>query len=190
MSVFTNPATGAAEHAQAYVGAVLDLLGDREPISILHRTPAELAAATANLSAEELKQPEAPGKWSIRHVLQHLVDSEIVWAYRMRMVIAHDRPRLSGYDQDLWADRLGYDEVDPAEALEEFATFRTSNLRLLDRIPTMDLNRVGIHEERGEQSIDLLLRLYAGHDLLHLRQVERIRRAVTRELGTAGSSIG
>ena len=125
----------------------------------------------------QLCAPESAGKWSMRQVLQHLADSELVWGYRLRMVLAHDRPQITGYDQDLWAERLGYDEVDPDHALNEFAMLRQSNLRLLSRASADDMNRVGVHAERGEESVAHMIRLYAGHDLLHLRQLERIRRA-------------
>jgi uncharacterized damage-inducible protein DinB len=179
MSVFTNPATGAAEHAAAYVTAVLDLLGDREPIAVLQETTPALPRAVEGLSPQQLRQPEQPGKWSIGQILQHLADSEVVWAWRMRLILAQDRPQLTGYDQDRWADRLHYDQADPSEALEVFAVLRRANLRLLERASAADLKRVGVHVERGEESLEHLRRLYAGHDLLHRRQIDRVRRAVS-----------
>jgi hypothetical protein len=123
---------------------------------------------------------EAPGKWSIRDVVQHLADSELVGGFRLRMVLAHDRPRLTGYDQDLWADRLEYGSVDIGEALEQFTVLRRANARLWARLTPVDLKRIGIHGERGEESLDRMRRLYAGHDILHLRQLERIHAAVSR----------
>jgi hypothetical protein len=91
------------------------------------------------------------------------------------MVLAHDRPPITGYDQDLWADRLGYGDADVREALAEFAALRKGHLRLLKRAIPHDLDRVGVHAERGEESVRHMLRLYAGHDVLHLRQIERIK---------------
>ncbi|MCA1584955.1 MAG: DinB family protein [Acidobacteria bacterium] len=178
MSVFTNPATGAAENAAAYAKAVLELLGDREPIAVLREMPSALPRAIEGLSLQQLRHPERPGKWSIGHVLQHLADSEIVWAWRMRLILSQDRPPLTGYDQDLWAERLHYEEADPSDALELFSVLRRANLRLVERAAPGDLNRVGVHVERGDESLAHLRRLYAGHDLLHLRQIDRVRRAV------------
>src|SRR5688572_25529115 len=120
MSVFTNPATGAADHAAVYTRAILELLGDREPIAVLRETPAELPRAIDGLSVQQLRKPERPGKWSIVQVVQHLADSEVVWAWRMRLILAQDRPQITGYDQDLWAERLHYDQADLLEALELF----------------------------------------------------------------------
>ena len=175
MSVFTNPAASSKEQAKAYTAAILDLLGDKNPIDVLKRTPAALEKAIDGLSPKQLSKREAPNKWSIKHVLRHLADSDVVWAWRLRMVLAHDRPPLTGYDQDLWAERLGYDDSNARESLSEFAVLRKSNLRLVKGASAEDLKRVGVHAERGDESVEHTLRLYAGHDLLHLRQINRIR---------------
>jgi uncharacterized damage-inducible protein DinB len=178
MSVFTNPATGAAGNTAAYVTAILELLGDREPISVLRETPSALPRAIAGLSMQQLREPERAGKWSIVQILQHLADSEMVWAWRVRLILAQDRPPLTGYDQDRWAERLRYDQADVLDALELFDVVRGANLRLAERASPEDLKRVGVHVERGDESLAHLLRLNAGHDLLHLRQIERVRHAV------------
>lgn len=179
MSVFTNPASTSPEQAKAYITAVLGLLGDSNPVQVLEQTSAALRRAADALSLQQVSQPEAPGKWSVRQLLQHLADSELVWGYRLRMVWAQNRPQLTGYDQDLWAERLRYDEADTEQSLQEFAVLRKANLRLLGRASREDLERVGVHAERGEESVEHMIRLYAGHDLLHLRQLDRIRRTLT-----------
>jgi uncharacterized damage-inducible protein DinB len=140
--------------------------------------PTALSRAIEGLSPQQLRQRERPGKWSINHILQHLADSELVGGWRMRLILAQDRPPLTGYDQDLWSDRLQYEAEDPADAIERFTVLRRANLRLLERASPDDLKRVGVHVERGEESLEHLRRLYAAHDLLHLRQIERVRGAV------------
>jgi hypothetical protein len=177
MSVFTNPANSAGEHARAYIDAVIGLLDDQDPVAVLRQTPSALERTLAEVSPADISRPEAPGKWSIGVVMQHLADSDLVWGYRVRMVLAHDRPRLTGYDQDLWANRLHYRDGDAGEALERFGVLRRSNLRLVERMSESDRRRVGLHVERGDESIDHMIRMYAGHDILHLRQIDRIRRA-------------
>ena len=106
MSIFTNPFAGAPGQAAAYSSAIVALLGDRDPIDVLRLTADKLDASLRGLSEEEIRRPEAPGKWSLCQVLRHLADSEIVWGWRIRLVLAQDRPPLTGYDQDAWADRL------------------------------------------------------------------------------------
>ena len=178
MSVFTNSSSSSPEEVRQYVGAVLGLLGDRNALDVLKEMPAALASKLDGLSALQIVQAEAAGKWAVRDVFNHLADSELVWGYRLRMVLAQERPTLTGYDQDLWAERLHYEHVDVKMALDRFTVLRRSNLTLLDRASDADLNRVGLHAERGEESLRHMIRLYAGHDLLHLRQLDRIREAV------------
>lgn len=178
MSVFTNPASASAEHGRAYTHAILGLLGSADPIHVLHATGESLRRVVVGMSEQQMSQPEAPGKWSVRHVLRHLADSDLVWAWRLRMVLAQDRPPLTGYDQDAWATRLHYQDALAGDSIDEFEVVRRGNLRLLERASTADLDRVGVHAERGEESLAHMMRLYAGHDLLHIRQIERIRDAI------------
>lgn len=178
MSVFTNASPSLPGQAAQYVAAILDLLGDNDAVTVLQQTAGALHRTLDTLSPEQARQAEAPGKWSVRDVLQHLADSELVWGYRARMVLGQDRPPLIGYDQDLWAERLHYDQADPQEALSTFGLLRRANLRLVERATPYDLKRVGLHAERGEESFEHMIQLCAGHDLLHMRQVERIRAAV------------
>lgn len=177
MSVLSNRKADAAADAGAYIAAILDLLGDQEPLDVLRRTPGAIREMLDGCSEEALRRPEAPGKWSVVEVVQHLADSDLVWAYRMRLVVAEDRPRLTGFDQDLWATRLRYRDAEPAAALGQFDTLRAINLRLIASLEATDLSRVGVHTERGDERLDHMIRLYAGHDLAHLRQITRILEA-------------
>jgi hypothetical protein len=179
MSVFSNTSNDSAEDRAKYAGAVLDLVGRRDPMNVLRQTPEAARAAVAGLTPAQLRTPEREGKWSIAHVLRHLADSEVVWGWRMRLILAQDRPPITGYDQDLWAERLHYEDADAATSLDALRVLRRDNLLLLDRATPDDLKRVGVHSERGEESIGYLRGLYAGHDLLHLNQIERIKKALT-----------
>lgn len=178
MSIFTNSAARSKEEAAAYTAAVLGLLGDKKPLDVLAKTPAALAKAIKGVSPKKLRTREAPGKWSIAQVLQHLADSDLVYGWRMRLILSHDRPAITGYDQDAWADRLDYEHADAKQALADFASLRASNLRILKKATPADLDRVGLHAERGEESVRHLMKLYAGHDLLHLNQIARIKQTL------------
>ena len=167
-----------AEAPSAYVAALLAEVGDRDPLSVLALGPAALRGATAGLSEPDARRPERPGKWSVLHIVRHLADSEIVSAYRLRLIVAHDRPAIAGYDQDLFSERLPYLEGTLAEALSDLAAVRGINLRLLERLSGSDRARVGVHAERGDESAERLVALVAGHDLVHLRQIARVREAL------------
>jgi hypothetical protein len=174
LSVFSNPAAGAKEDARNYITAILGLLGDADPLSVLEATPPWCEKETARLAPAQLAFREAPGKWCVGEILQHLADSEVVWGYRLRKVMAEERPRLTGFDQDLWARRLGYASASRDESLAVFSSLRAANVALLRRASEQDLDRVGVHAERGEESLRHMMRLNAGHDLAHRRQITRV----------------
>ena len=170
---------GAASDAAArYVQTCFELLGDRDPIEVQSLLADSLERAIAGLSLAQLRQPERPGKWSVIEVVQHLADSEIVTGYRIRLILASDMPAIPAYDQDAWAQRLRYLETSPPEALRQIRVLRGRSLELLRGLRTDEWERVGMHSERGRESIRHLTKLQAGHDLLHLRQVARIRAAI------------
>ncbi|HWM93887.1 MAG TPA: DinB family protein [Thermoanaerobaculia bacterium] len=178
MSELANRFPDAVTQVDAYVAALLEALGSRDPLELLAETPATLRKAVAGLTPEQDGTPERPGKWSVRQVVQHLADSELVGGFRFRMVLAHESPELPGYDQDLWAERLAYQDTDLATALDDFEMLRRLNLRLLRRATPEDMRRVMRHAERGDERLDHMVRLYAGHDVVHLRQIARILQAI------------
>ncbi len=187
MSVLSGAGLLTPHQADAYSAALLELLGDRDPVSVLREMPDALRQELDRFSASQLGVREAPGKWSARMVIAHLADSELVGAFRLRMILAHDRPAIPAYDQDAWADRLGYEDADVEDRLERFSVIRRSNLEYWATASATDLARVGVHAERGEESLERMRRLYAGHDLAHRRQLERIRQTVTTgRMGDAG----
>ena len=175
---FSNPASGAIEEAAAYTRAVLGLLGDRDPIVVFEEQAKSVRSLLEGLTRDQLNRPEKPGKWSITQVVQHLADSELVFGFRMRMALAHERPPLIGIDQDAWADRLHYDSVNLEDALEQLSSLRKANLKLIRNLTGDELSRVGVHAERGPETVAHMIRLIAGHDLVHRNQIARIRAAV------------
>jgi uncharacterized damage-inducible protein DinB len=180
MSVFTNPSSDSKAAGAAYTAALLDLLGDQDPMKIWRETPDAVDSLTEGLSPREAATPEREGKWCIAQVVSHLVDSEIVYAYRMRRIVAEETPVIAGYDQDRWASRLGYADESLDDLRTELRTLRRRNLRFVERLDEEELDRYGRHDERGNESIRHLVRMLAAHDLLHRNQLQRIRDAISR----------
>jgi hypothetical protein len=172
--MFTNPAGEAAAAAPQYVRALLDLLGDRDPLEVQENLLDQLRARLTEVDDATLRRPEREGKWSVVEVVLHLADTEIVYGYRLRMVLSHDTPEIQPYDQDRWADGLRYADQPLDDALEQLRVLRASRLRLIRSLTPDEMQRYGVHAERGPESIDLSSRLLAAHDLLHLRQIDRI----------------
>lgn len=182
MSIFANPASAAGDAARAYTTALLDVLGDRDPMAVWKEHADAISSTIAGVSDADARRPERPGKWSIIQVLGHLVDTEVVYGYRMRMIVAHDTPDIQGYDQDRWASLLRYDEEDVESVLGDLRRFRARNLRFVERLRDAELDRVGMHSERGPESVRRNVQLIAGHDLVHRAQLARI----VRSLGLPG----
>ncbi|MCI0692332.1 DinB family protein [candidate division KSB1 bacterium] len=177
MASFSNPASQAKENAAAYVKLLMDLLGDRDPFEVQSQQLATLQAELAGIDEATLRRPEKPGKWSIMQVVQHLADTELVYRYRTRMILAHPTPEIQGYDQDLWATELKYNEMELNEALEQVRVLRSANLKMLRGLNEAQMERIGMHSERGPESVRKILQMLAGHDILHLNQIRRIKQA-------------
>lgn len=178
MSIYTNSKTSARVHAFRYTEAVLELLGERDPLEVMRAHVPWLKKAIKGLSDEQLRQRETPRKWSILEVLGHLADTELVYRYRLRMIVAEPGCRIVGYDQDAWAKRLRYNEQDPALVMKEIEAMRVATLRWLESLSESELDRAGEHDERGEESARHVMKMVAGHDLVHRQQIERIRSVV------------
>lgn len=161
---------------EAYQQALLDLLGDRDPEDVLARTPELFAELAGDLTPAQLKKPPEPGEWSVEELLAHYFTAEIVYSFRWRLTLTQPGTHYPGYDQEKWAAL----PLPPyPELLAAFASLRRANVELIEETPTSDWNKAAIHEERGEESFDLAVRLLAGHDIAHLRQLEETVAAVT-----------
>jgi hypothetical protein len=171
---FSNPAGNASAAASAYVRALLDLLGPRNPLEVLGELLPWLDHRLRGVVDATLRRPEKPGKWSVIDVIQHLADSDLVAGFRIRMVLSEDRPVLQGYDQDRWASEFRYREVSLSQALDQLRGLRMANLHLWKHLTPAQLERVGLHSERGPESAGHIIRLMAAHDLVHRRQIDRI----------------
>ena len=167
-----EPPPDAVAEGLAYQRLLLDALGDDDAATVLAGTPAALRALIVEAGAHLRVRP-ADDEWSVLLCIAHLVDAEVAWAPRFRFVLAHDRPELPGYDQDRWNDRLHSDADDPEALIRLFEALRSSLLDLSRRTTGADRDRVGLHRERGEESFDLMFRMLAGHDRIHLAQARR-----------------
>ncbi len=142
------------------------------------RRGAELiAVVTTGAAGSELDYKPAPDRWSVRQIVCHLADSEIVGRDRFSRVIAEDNPTIVGYDQDAWATRLDYHKRKFSQALETFRRIRGENFELLKELPEDTYRRIGTHNERGPLSLYDLLRIYAEHAEGHARQIRDVRDA-------------
>ncbi len=163
------------EEPEAYQQALLDLLGDREALDVLASTPEKIEDATVDLDLAILQKEPAPGEWSIEQLLGHFLDAEIVYSFRWRLTLAQSGTQFPGYQQDLWT---GLAHPSFPEMLGAFSALRRLNVWLAEETPSDEWGKVGMHSERGPETFDLSLKLVAGHDLAHLKQLEQTLAAV------------
>jgi uncharacterized damage-inducible protein DinB len=162
------------ETFEQYVDRILSYSGPktREHRAILARTPRALARRVDGVSRPRLTKSPKPGKWSARDILAHLADVEMLWGFRLRLVLGQNEVPLVGMDQDVWAKR--YRRVDPRGALATFVALRRANLELIDGLRPADYRRWGQHSQFGRLTIARMVALLAGHDINHSRQIEAI----------------
>ncbi len=158
--------------AAAYQESLLGALGADDPAEAQAQTPANIRAMLAE-AGPQLRVRPAPREWSALLCLAHIFDAEVVMTGRYRWTLAHDRPELIGYDQDLWADNLHGDDDDPEALLRVFEPLRAANIALWQDASEADRARVAVHRERGPESFDLMFRMLGGHDRVHLAQAYR-----------------
>lgn len=145
------------------------------------RGPEVLAVVLTGVFGEEIDFVPAPGRWSIRQVIAHVADSEVVGAHRFRQMIAEDNPPIQVYDQDAWARNLDYGRRLPKQSLESFRRVRAENYELLKALPEAAFERTGEHPTRGCVTLRTLLEIYANHAESHARQVQAIRDEYKKE---------
>jgi uncharacterized damage-inducible protein DinB len=164
------------ETPQQYIERILGHIDGKDPLRVQRDTPKKLETLVKPLSKKQLTQRPEPGKWSIAEILAHLADAELVGGWRMRLILGNNGVSLQPFDQDVWAETLGYSGRDPAASLETFRVLRESNLAMLKSVPKNLWENYGMHQERGKETITHIVRMFAGHDLNHLGQVEKIRK--------------
>ena len=149
----------------------------KKHIEAAEKSPKEIAAAVSGLAPAVLRYKPAPGKWSIQEILGHLADVEIIYAHRLRQMLADKEPVIAPIDQDAWARSLGYLETPAPELVALYGLNRHHNVRLLKRLKPEDLARTAFHPEiqRNVTVADLVGRM-STHGANHLEQIERLKK--------------
>lgn len=163
------------ESFDAYTRRILSYVGTQNPLELLAQMPDRLESVIKDLSPRTLQINPAAGKWSITEIVAHLSDDELVGAYRIRTILGNPGTRIEAFDQARWAVQGKYKKIPVNDSLGLFKQLRRSNLQLLHLIEERQWQYYGVHAERGRESIGDIVLYYAGHDINHLRQIERIR---------------
>jgi uncharacterized damage-inducible protein DinB len=145
-----------------------------DPIKIQSSTTKKLERLIKGVSPAKLRKRPATEKWSVAEILAHLADAEIVIGWRLRSILGAPGISVQAYDQNAWQAEGQYNKRDPRVSIELYSVVRNANLRLVKSLSSDQLKRYGQHAERGQESIEHIVKLVAGHDLNHVQQIERI----------------
>jgi hypothetical protein len=166
--------TNMIETPQQYTQRLLGYVEGQDPLVVQAATAGRLARLIDGVSVAALRARPAPDKWSIGEVIAHLADGEIVGGYRIRLILGSPGVAIPSYDQDRWVVSGHYEKRDPRKSLEVFRVLRDSNLDLLNSLDAEQWTLYGVHSERGQETIEHIVRMFAAHDLNHLRQIEAL----------------
>ena len=154
----------------------------RKHLDTAEKSPKEIAAAVSGLSEQILRYKPSPDKWCVLEILGHLADVEIIYAYRLRQMLADTKPVIAPLDQDAWARNLNYLDSPPSELVEFYGLGRHHNLRLLRNLKASDLSKSAFHPEmQREITVADLVERMAGHGAVHLQQIEKLKAAASNK---------
>jgi hypothetical protein len=163
------------ETPRAYSERILSYVGsDEVPLKLQKATLRKLERLVEGVPASRMRKRPAPGKWSIAEIVSHLADTELVAGYRIRVILGAPGTTIQAFDQDAWVVALHYHKRDLRQSLDQFRVLREANLALLRTITPEQWKQHGVHAERGKETIETIVRMFAGHDINHLKQIERL----------------
>ena len=163
-----------SETVQQYTQRILANAQGQDPLKAQSTTTKKIARLIKGVPTAKLRKRPAPGQWSVAEILAHLADAEIVIGWRMRSILGAPGTPVQAYDQNAWVIAGHYEKRDPRKSIELHRVVREANLALLKSLSPDQWQQYGQHAERGQESIEHIVRLIAGHDINHIRQIERI----------------
>ena len=163
-----------AESSHQYVERILSYVDGANPLEVLAATPPRLTVLIAGVDDARLSRRPAPDKWSPQEIVAHLADTELVLGYRVRQILQTSGIAIQAFDQDQWAVIGQYQRIPAARSVERLRLEREANLELLRSLTPAQRVQHGVHAERGKETIERIQLLWAGHDINHCRQVQRI----------------
>lgn len=155
-------------------------LGGRDPIEAYRDSLTKFEALTHGWTPEEFERRYAPGKWSARRILIHLAQSEIAFGFRARMTLAVPGYTSQNFDQDVW---MGIEAtLSGPEAVQALLGLGAMNLAFFAALTPGQREVTLTHPEYGAISVDWILHQTAGHQIHHLKQLERLSPETARDL--------
>ncbi|HKV06389.1 MAG TPA: DinB family protein [Candidatus Acidoferrales bacterium] len=162
------------ETTEQYRNRMFGHIAGNDPLKLQAAAPGKLKRLLRRVTASKARKRPAPGKWSIAEIVAHIADTELVGGYRVRAILGEPGTQIIGFDQDAWVTALHYDKRDLRKSLAQYCALREANLALLKSLTPEQWQQHGMHNERGPETVETIVRMFAGHDINHFQQIERI----------------
>lgn len=138
----------------------------------LLKTTRDKTTAFYDLPEQELNKTYGPGKWTVRQILNHLADAEIVLNERIRRAIAEEHPFVVVFDQDRWNEKLDYNSYPLSVSKQVFMSVRASIIYLAEKHYAGSENIRFFHTTAGIRTLQQEFDKVANHNFDHIKQIE------------------
>jgi hypothetical protein len=153
------------EHAPYYTPRIA--LTPPDAMASLRMSSAATPALLAGLSDVQAAYRYAPGKWSVREVLGHVMDVERVLAYRAMAIARGDTQAWPGFDENAWVPAGRFEARPLASLIDEYRTVRAATIALFASCEGVVLERIGTASGHP-LSVRAAAHIIAGHELHHV----------------------
>ncbi|RAU83330.1 DinB family protein [Pontibacter arcticus] len=155
------------EYPEAFKSYIELVPADKDVMYYLEKQHADLLHMFKGISDARAEESYEPGKWTIKELLQHMIDCERIFAYRILCICRGETASLPGFDENLYAYN-SLANIRPLESiLNEYDLLRRSNLAMIRSFTSEMLDRVGI--ANGNQVTPrALVHIIAGHEQHHV----------------------
>jgi hypothetical protein len=153
------------EHAE-YYAKYIKLVGD-DALGALRAQSASTPRLLSGLSDAQAMHRYAPGKWSVKEVVGHLLDGERVFSYRALRIARADATPMPGFDENAWVPAAHFDRRPMPDLVADYQTVRAATVALFSSFDEEALTRVGTAND-NPFSVRALAHIIAGHELHHV----------------------
>jgi len=156
---------------QKYIQRYLDLIPSENWLEEMKKSGLQTANFYETFSADRADLAYAEGKWTLKELLQHLIDAERIFAYRALRFARKDKTELAGWDEELYAQHYFSKDRNLESLVEEFEAVRKSSLLFFQNLNAQQLAETGV-ANGNEISVETLGKLIVGHNIHHLNVIE------------------
>lgn len=151
----------------AYYERYISLVAGDDILSVLQNQIAETGDLLNKIDAKKADFRYASGKWSVKELVGHIIDTERIFAYRALRIARGDRTPIEGYEQDDYVENGNFGARELTDLAEEFALVRRANLSMFQNLSEAAWHRRGV-ANRIEISVCALAYICAGHEIYHV----------------------